>query len=400
MVVIKFYEILKVSLKCLIENKVRTLLSSLSIIIGICSIIVAVGLVQSIGVNISKQLEESGLDSLILQLSGYYKLSYYEIAEYLSKQTNYVVGLTPKKYYYTEVISSDGKKQRCEIQLLKPNAYLLESLQLIDGRFLCRIDETHLNKVAIVYSNDLHKLFDNTLNLFQKKLFICGEEFEIVGVVSKTNKMVSLTIGSSSSSIGIIVPYDVGESLFNLENSPQLVYIKCKKSEYNSIVKDLLQKFLKSKGVPDEEINILDGRELLQSITFVSYLLSALLGGVATVSLVVSGIGIMNIILISVSERIKEIGIRKAVGAKNSDIRLQFLTESFLISTIGLVVGILVGLVIVYGILPNILKVDAYISPTWILISIFICYFVGIVAGWAPAEKAAKLEPSLAIRYE
>ena len=161
-----------------------------------------------------------------------------------------------------------------------------------------------------------------------------------------------------------------------------------------------MEKYLQNIGLNKEDYAIFDGRELVQSITTISYLLSGLLGGVAAISLIVSGVGIMNIILVSVTERTKEIGIRKAIGAKSSDIRLQFLTESFLISTIGCFVGIVFGLGIVYGIIPNALGVEAIISPTWIIISIIICYFIGLIAGWAPAERASRLNPIAALRYE
>jgi len=157
---------------------------------------------------------------------------------------------------------------------------------------------------------------------------------------------------------------------------------------------------LQNKGLNKEDYAVIDGRELVQSITTISYLLSGLLGGVAAISLIVSGIGIMNIILVSVTERTKEIGIRKAVGAKSGDIRLQFLIESFLISTIGCLVGIVFGLGIVYGVIPDVLGVEAIISPIWIIISIGICYLIGLLAGWAPAERASRLNPIVALRYE
>jgi len=212
--------------------------------------------------------------------------------------------------------------------------------------------------------------------------------------------MTDISIGSSYYDINIIVPYKVGESIFNLEKASQMFYIKSINSIYNPKIKELLEEYLQNKGLNKEDYAVIDGRELVQSITTISYLLSGLLGGVAAISLIVSGIGIMNIILVSVTERTKEIGIRKAVGAKSGDIRLQFLIESFLISTIGCLVGIVFGLGIVYGVIPDVLGVEAIISPIWIIISIGICYLIGLLAGWAPAERASRLNPIVALRYE
>ncbi len=395
---VKFFEAFKIAAKSLIHNRTRTFLSVLGVIIGICAIIVSVGLVQSVSISVSKQLEESGLDSLILAL--HYDIDIGEMSGYLNSKQNLIVGITPRKTYYTEVLSSDGKDYKCEVLLLKPSSYILENLKLVKGRFLSVLDEEKLNKVAIVFDDQAEKLFNSKNGVLFKKLFIGGEEFEVIGTVAKQKRMTDISIGSSYYDINIIVPYKVGESIFNLEKASQMFYIKSINSIYNPKVKELLEEYLQNKGLNKEDYAVIDGRELVQSITTISYLLSGLLGGVAAISLIVSGIGIMNIILVSVTERTKEIGIRKAVGAKSSDIRLQFLIESFLISTIGCLVGIVFGLGIVYGVIPDVLGVEAIISPIWIIISIGICYLIGLLAGWAPAERASRLNPIVALRYE
>jgi len=395
---IKFFETFKIAIKSLINNRTRTFLSALGVIIGICAIIVSVGLVQSVSISVSKQLEESGVDSLILALN--YDIDMVDMYEYLSGKQNLIVGITPKKTCYTEVLSSDGRKYKCEVILLKPSSYIIENLKLLKGRFLNVLDEEKLNKVAIIFDDQVEKLFNNKNNVLSKKLFIGGEEFEVIGTVTKQKRMTDVSIGSAYYDINIIIPYKVGENIFNIGKNSQMFYIRSINSAYNSKIKKLLEKYLQNIGLNKEDYAIFDGRELVQSITTISYLLSGLLGGVAAISLIVSGVGIMNIILVSVTERTKEIGIRKAIGAKSSDIRLQFLTESFLISTIGCFVGIVFGLGIVYGIIPNALGVEAIISPTWIIISIIICYFIGLIAGWAPAERASRLNPIAALRYE
>lgn len=394
----KFFEAFKIAAKSLIHNKTRTFLSILGVIIGTCAIIVSVGLVQSVSISVSKQLEESGLDSLILVLN--YDIDMSEMYSYLNSKQNLVVGITPKKTYYTEVLSYDGKKYKCEVLLLKPSSYILENLKLVEGRFLSGLDEEKLNKVAIVFKDQAEKLFNNKKEVLFKKLLIGGEEFEVIGTVTKQKRMTDVSIGTSYYDINIIIPYKVGESLFNLEKSSQMFFIKSINSKYNSNIKKLLEEYLRNNGLNKEDYSIIDGREFVQSITTISYLLSGLLSGVASVSLIVSGIGIMNIILVSVTERTKEIGIRKAVGAKSRDIRLQFLIESFLISTLGCFVGIAFGLIIVYGVIPEVMMVEAHISPIWIIISMAICYLIGLFASWAPAERAARLDPIIALRYE
>ncbi|WAM33957.1 ABC transporter permease [Caldicellulosiruptor morganii] len=395
---VKFLEAFKIAAKSLVYNKTRTFLSVLGVIIGICSIIVSVGLVQSVSISVSKQLEESGLDSLILILQRDVDIN--EMFRYLNDGQNLLVGITPKKTYYTEVLSSDGKKYKCEVLLLKSSSYVLENLKLVKGRFLSSLDEEKLNNVAVVFENQVDKLFNSKDNVLFKKLFIGGEEFEVIGTVAKQKRMTDFSIGTSYYDINIIIPYKVGESLFNLEKSSKIFFIKSINSKYNSRIKALLEKYLQSKGLNKEDYGIMDGRELVQSVATISYLLSGLLGGVAAVSLIVSGIGIMNIILVSVTERTKEIGIRKAVGAKSSDIWLQFLIESLLISSFGCFIGILLGLSIVYGILPTVLNTEAHISPMWIIISMGICYLIGLFASWTPAERASRLDPIVALRYE
>lgn len=122
------------------------------------------GLVQSVSISVSKQLEESGLDSLILAL--HYDIDIGEMSGYLNSKQNLIVGITPRKTYYTEVLSSDGKDYKCEVLLLKPSSYILENLKLVKGRFLSVLDEEKLNKVAIVFDDQAEKLFNSKMEFF------------------------------------------------------------------------------------------------------------------------------------------------------------------------------------------------------------------------------------------
>ncbi len=338
---IRVYEILKMAIKSLYENKVRTFLSVLGVVIGTSSIVAAVGLVQTVSSSFTKQVKESGADSLILFLSYQpgYQTDYYELLKYLMKQKDLVLTVTPKKSLSLEVLSSDNNKKKCEILLVRPNYYITENLQLVDGRFLSYLDEDRNTKVAVVFDDQKDKLFEKGQQVLGKKLWIKGYEFEVVGVVKKKERLADISIGSASD-ISILVPFNVGESLFGSDVSSQQFFIKCVSSEKNKEVQKIIEEFLTQKGFEKEDYTFLDGREILQGVISASYLLSALLGGVATVSLIVSGIGITNIILVSVTERTKEIGIRKAVGAKIRDIRFQFLVESSIISIAGGIMGI------------------------------------------------------------
>jgi len=393
---IKVYEILKMAIKSLYENRVRTFLSVLGVVIGTSSIIAAVGLVQTVSSSFAKQVKESGVDSLVLFLSYLpeHQNDYYELSEYLWKHKDLVLTITPKKSLSFEVLSSDNNKKRCEILLVKP------SLQLVEGRFLSYLDEDRNNKVAVVFDDQKDKLFGKGQQVLGKKLWIKGNEFEVVGVVKKKQRLANISIGSASD-ISILVPFNVGESLFSSEISSQQFFIKCVSSEKNKEVQKIIEEFLTQKGFEKDDYSFIDGGEILQGVISVSYLLSALLGGVATVSLIVSGIGITNIILVSVTERTKEIGIRKAVGAKIRDIRFQFLVESSIISILGGIMGIVLGIVVVYAVIPNLMNdVQPTISTFWILLALGVSGFVGVFSGWAPAERAARLEPSIALRYE
>jgi putative ABC transport system permease protein len=399
---IRVYEILKMAIKSLYENKVRTFLSVLGVVIGTSSIVAAVGLVQTVSSSFTKQVKESGADSLILFLSYQpgYQTDYYELLKYLMKQKDLVLTVTPKKSLSLEVLSSDNNKKKCEILLVRPNYYITENLQLVDGRFLSYLDEDRNTKVAVVFDDQKDKLFEKGQQVLGKKLWIKGYEFEVVGVVKKKERLADISIGSASD-ISILVPFNVGESLFGSDVSSQQFFIKCVSSEKNKEVQKIIEEFLTQKGFEKEDYTFLDGREILQGVISASYLLSALLGGVATVSLFVSGIGITNIILVSVTERTKEIGIRKAVGAKIRDIRFQFLVESSIISIAGGIMGIVLGIVVVYAVIPNLMNnVQPTISTFWILFALGVSGVVGVFSGWAPAERAARLEPSIALRYE
>lgn len=219
---IKVYEILKMAIKSLYENRVRTFLSVLGVVIGTSSIIAAVGLVQTVSSSFAKQVKESGVDSLVLFLSYLpeHQNDYYELSEYLWKHKDLVLTITPKKSLSFEVLSSDNNKKRCEILLVKPNYYITESLQLVEGRFLSYLDEDRNNKVAVVFDDQKDKLFGKGQQVLGKKLWIKGNEFEVVGVVKKKQRLANISIGSASD-ISILVPFNVGESLFSSEISSQ-----------------------------------------------------------------------------------------------------------------------------------------------------------------------------------
>lgn len=260
------------------------------------------------------------------------------------------------------------------------------------GRFFNEFDVEGRQKVILIGSYVKNKLFGEQ-DALGKQIKINGQLFDIIGVLEE--KQGSVQSGSDDV---VIMPYTTATRLIK-DTHVRTYSIQGKESETSKEAKERVTKFLKSELGTDEAFIAITQDEILEQVNTITGTLSMMLGGIAAISLVVGGIGIMNIMLVSVTERTREIGIRKAIGAKRRSILVQFLIESVILSLIGGILGIIVGWLLTKAV-GSLIDVETIISMGVILFSMGFSMAIGVFFGIYPANKASKLNPIEALRYE
>ncbi len=406
---INFSMLFKMAIRSIKGNIIRSLLTALGIIIGVSSVILLVSLgtglkkyitqeIESVGSNLvvimpgSIDLDKGGMgmgsvgSTYTAMSNSKLKLDYlYLLTQNLSTVENGTAFLLN-----STTVKSKQETKTIEISGTTEQYPYIRDIDFISGQFFSKSDVNSSRKVAVLGYQACLDLFDTTDNVLGKKIQIGDLRFTVIGVLAKAGGE-----GAMSPDNKIYVPISVSQRQFD-KDSVSGILLKTKNPDDVDFTIKMAKKLLLTK-LDEQEFTIIDQREILSMVSNILNALTIFLGGIATISLIVGGIGIMNIMLVSVSERTKEIGLRKAIGATPTNIMLQFLIESTIISITGGIIGILLG-VLGSQILKN--KITTEITLWSIFLSFTISVFVGIIFGVIPARKASKLSPIEALRYE
>ncbi len=391
----KFIQSFKMSMKSIVGNKGRSALTMLGIIIGCASVIILTGIGGGATKTITDSISELGVNRVTVSMSrgrgSSRAIDIEDMQEYLEDNPELVSYMSP---YLSQgaTVKRGNINTMTSVDACGVDYEYINNIELASGRFFSDYDVENRRKVCIVGSYQVVEFFDG-MDPVGQTVKVNGDSFEIIGVYEE-----SANSTETSADNKLTIPYTTAMRFFKTKNI-QTFYFWTKNEDVVEFVTDDLEAFITKKLGTDEGFTVSNLTSLLDTMDEMTGVMTTMLAGIAGISLVVGGIGIMNIMTVSVSERTREIGIRKAIGARTTDILLQFLIEAVVLSGLGGIVGILFG--IGAGILVTKLSSLVYETQNnMVILSFVFSLAVGVIFGITPARKAAKLNPIEALRSE
>lgn len=398
-----YYEITKMALESLLGNKTRTLLSMLGIIIGVSTVIAVVGIGKGAEEAVNSQFEGLSANSVMIMgnmgrgatSSSKLKTSDAEVllenGEHIALAVGSIQGNTTVAYGSESSSSTvvGGSEGYFEISNLKLNS----------GRFYTEEEIEEKAKVAVLGSSVIETFFDDGEEVIGVALTVAGKKFEVIGVLEE----VGTSMGPFKIDDSIIIPNTTAEK--SVLGNGGMVMLNTQIDSIENVelataeIKSILREEHGLKDSQEDDFKIMDAGSMVSAAQDSAALMTVLLTVVAAITLLVSGIGIMNVMFVTVSERTKEIGIAKAIGGKQGDILSQFLLESVILSMLGGLLGIALGM-IALNIITSLGIMTIANTITGPLIGFSFSVIVGVFFGFYPALKASRLDPVDALRSE
>lgn len=403
---IEFSEIIKLAFKSIKRNKGRTILTALGIIIGVASVILLTSLGQGLQQYVTDQFESLGANSIYV-LPGQVGGSDGELSfgqgppnfagskltlEHVDELSRYggPIKAAAAEIDMPALISYRGQDKFTTIAGISSQFGQIANIEIEQGRDLRASDIDNRRKVAILGQSIIEDLF-GAADPLGKSITIGEERFEVIGIIKEIGTQ---SIGMDINDF-VAIPITVSQQMFGQDNV-QNIMVQARSKDDVQDAQDATERIL-LRDLKTEDFSVVDSSSLLDTINSILGVLTAALGGIAAISLVVGGVGIMNIMLVSVTERTREIGLRKAVGAKQSDILTQFIIEAVTLSVFGGGIGVLIGWggsIVINQFFP------AVVTMWSVMLAFGVSAAVGIVFGVAPAIRASRLDPIEALRYE
>jgi putative ABC transport system permease protein len=397
-----------IALRALRRNKLRTGLTALGIIIGVSSVVAMVSAGNGAQASIQNQVSALGQNLLVVFAgsrrsmganTGLGSVSTFTLADAdaIAREIPDVVAASPEVSTTVQVIAN-GRNWSTTVAGEAANYLQIRDWDLASGNMFSERDVRSVAKLAILGPKTAHELF-GPLDPVGQTIRLRNIPFEIIGVL--TSKGAGM--GGQNQDDRIIVPYTTAMRRITGDRYLRMVNVQIASAERMSSAQDQITSLLRQRHnlTPgsDDDFSIFNQKEIADTVNTVTATITLLLGAIASMALLVGGIGIMNIMLVSVTERTREIGLRIAVGAQPGDIRMQFLVEAITLSLLGGVLGILLG-VGACKLVSSFTVVNMIISPASVVLAFAVSFIIGVFFGFYPARRASLLDPIDALRYE
>lgn len=404
-----YSNLIKIAKNALMRNKFRAFLTMLGIIIGVASVIAMLAIGQGSKKSIQDQMSSMG-SNLVFIMPGSQQRGgvmvggssnqtlRMEDVEAISEQCTAISAISPELRTSGQVVFGN---LNWPTTIYGSNAEYLDikKFTLESGRVFTDKEIKSLAKVCLVGQTVVEKLFDKGVDPIGQTIRFKNTPIKIIGVLSDKGEN---SFGQDQDDM-LIAPYTTVQRRFLAIDYIQGIYTSAVSEERTdeaiSQLQEVMRKQHKITNPEDDDFRVMSQSELVKTFTSISDILTTLLGAIAGISLLVGGIGIMNIMYVSVTERTREIGLRMSIGGKGRDILMQFLIESTMLSVSGGVIGILFGYLI-SSVVGSLMGWPVVIMTQSVIVSFLVCSAIGIFFGWYPARKAASLNPIDALRYE
>jgi putative ABC transport system permease protein len=402
-------DLLEESYSAIFANKTRTALTVLGIVIGISSVIVMVSLGQGATSSIETNIESMG-SNLITIMPGFQRTFSQvtsgrgsaqtltiEDAQAILTEIPFVKNVSPELSRRYQIISK-GKNTNTQVIGTVASYQDIKNIIIDEGSFISAQNVLNQAKVAVLGPITRDDLFGEGASAIGETIRINGINFKVIGI---TKSKGGSSFGSQDDIV--YVPITTAQKILAGVNYVSTISVQIQNSKLMNQAKlEITNLLLHRHNIADPQLadfNIISQQDIIESASSITNTMTILLAAIASISLIVGGIGIMNMMMTTVTERTREIGLRRAIGAKKLDIGLQFLTESVMLTFFGGVIGIILGILISYGItfFTNTATKTSLFS---IILAFSVSFLIGVIFGYWPAQKAAKLNPIEALRYE
>ncbi len=400
--------LIKVATQSILKNKLRMFLTMLGIMIGVAAVIVMVAIGSGAQSTIQKQVGNLGTNMIFImpgasgqggvsQGAGTFNRLTLQDADKLKRESTLLAAISPVTFTGTQAISAQGN-WRTRVNGVSTDFQTIRDWPVATGLFFSDSDQRAMRKVAVLGNTVAQNLYPGEDPVGQQ-IQLRDVPFKIIGVLAPKGQQ----FGGQDQDDVIIVPYTTAQARLN--NNVRIGMILASTSSPDDIpaamqeMRSIMRESHKIADGEDDDFTIRNQDELAEVAQGTTKVMSALLAAVASISLLVGGIGIMNIMLVSVTERTREIGIRMAIGARGSDVLTQFLVESVVLSLFGGLIGIVLGF-IGAAVLGRLTGWNTITPPGAVLMAVGFSAAVGVFFGFYPARQAAALNPIQALRYE
>ena len=402
-------EILRVAGSALWAHKFRALLTTLGIAIGIFTVGVVMALIEGLNATFSEQISSLGSDVLYVDKRSWFmghdewlksrqrRNIGMDAVDYIKQRAEYVSHASPRVYHGGTLKYGDKNMEGVSVQGVHADMAVIAGTEVVEGRFLSRVDTQRKKAVAVIGDAVKENLFEGGISL-GKSIFINGRRFLVIGVLEKQGQ----TLGRDPDNM-VYIPAETLLKMFGRRWRNVSIALKAADPALVDEARDeaigIMRRYRKLRPDQPDDFAINQQSTLQELYDNATRLLWMVAIGIGSIALIVGGVGVMNIMLVTVTERTMEIGIRKSLGARRSTIRWQFLVESMTVSALGVVVGFLLasGAALI---IQRATPLMARIPPAWGGLGIGVVVVVGVVFGLWPATKAARLDPIEALRYE